>query len=193
MRQDDSILFLGKEGDSLCQKALDLCKNNFTRVTSYMSSSYNEEMPIKAKYWTGDYIISYLNRWILPESLISNALGGAVNFHPAPPEYPGCGCANFALYHQVGMYGATCHYMKPKVDSGGIIKVNRFVVNRHDNLETLLEKSYFFQFLLFEEILEHVLTNKKLPPPDPNEEWVGHARTQTLSIPSICVCRPIFT
>ena len=178
MKQDDSILFLGKEGDRLCQKALDLCKKNFTRVTSYMSSGYNQEMPIKAKYWTGDYNISYLNRWILPETLISNALGGAVNFHPAPPEYPGCGCANFALYDEVGIYGATCHYMKPKVDSGDIIKVNRFTVNRHDDLETLLEKSYFFQYLLFEEAIEHILTHKRLPPADPNEKWVGDPTTK---------------
>ncbi len=68
--------------------------------------------------------------------------------------------------------------MKPKVDSGDIIKVNRFTVNRHDDLETLLEKSYFFQYLLFEEAIEHILTHKRLPPADPNEKWVGDPTTK---------------
>jgi len=51
-------------------------------------------------------------------------------------------------------------------------------VNRHDDLETLLEKSYFFQYLLFEEAIEHILTHKRLPPADPNEKWVGDPTTK---------------
>ena len=54
--------------------------------------------PKEAKKWQGDYIISYLSRWIVPSYLLNNAKIASFNFHPASPEYPGIGCNNFALY-----------------------------------------------------------------------------------------------
>ncbi len=82
----------------------------------------------EARSWQGDYIISYLSRWVVPAELLERARRAAVNFHPASPDYPGIGCNNFALYENAAEYGVTCHHMAPRVDSGEIIAVRRFPV-----------------------------------------------------------------
>ena len=61
-KQDDSILFLGKQSDMYCDQALKLCERSFSRVTSCIGNPYGEPLPEKALEWEGDYIISYLGR-----------------------------------------------------------------------------------------------------------------------------------
>lgn len=48
---------------------------------------------------------------------------GAINFHPAPPEYPGRGGATYAIYNRDEWYGITAHLMEPEIDSGPILAV----------------------------------------------------------------------
>ena len=170
-RQDDTILFLGKQSDIYCDQALELCERSFSRVTSCIGNPYGEPLPEKALEWKGDYIISYLGRWILPEEVLSKASNGAINFHPAPPEYPGVGCVNFALYDEVGEYGVTCHHMAPEVDTGEIIEVKRFDVFEYDNVQSIIDKAYFFQKMLFQKVINYILYNKRLPPASTNENW----------------------
>jgi len=170
-----SILFLGKKGDRHCQKALDFCLQNFHQVDAYMAE-WGEKRPDIFNVWEGDLIISYLSRWIIPESLISRAQLAAINFHPAPPNYPGIGCINFALYDETSSYGATCHHMKPAVDTGGIITVNRISIQSSDTVDSLLQRTYDTMFTVFNEVLENVL--KGTPLPKSNEQWAGKARTR---------------
>ena len=80
--------------------------------------------------WKGDYILSCRNLFILLKELIENAKYAAINFHPAPPEYPGSGCINFALYDEVDEYVVTAHLVNEKIDNGRILQVRRFQVNK---------------------------------------------------------------
>lgn len=66
----------------------------------------------------------------------------AINFHPAPPEYPGSGCINFALYDDVTEYGVTAHIINEKVDNGQILEVRRFPVNSCDDLPSVLMRTH---------------------------------------------------
>ncbi len=66
------------------------------------------------------YIISFVSPWIIPENLLNSAQKAAINFHPGPPDYPGTGCYNFALYEGTKKYGVTAHHMEKKVDTGNI-------------------------------------------------------------------------
>src|SRR5512143_1330310 len=117
-----SLLFLGKADDKDCARALAFCQKSFPSV-SFCLGRWGDPLPPEIRAWKGDYIISYLSRWVVPAELLSRARKAAINFHPASPEYPGIGCNNFALYEDAKEYGATCHHMASTVDTGKIIAV----------------------------------------------------------------------
>lgn len=157
-----SLLFLGKADDTDCARAHGFCQNNFAHVT-FCLGKWGDPLPDEIRRWEGDYIISYLSRWVVPEELLSRAKKAAINFHPASPEYPGIGCNNFALYENAKEYGATCHHMATKVDSGKIIAVKRFPVYPEDDVAALLKRTYENQMELFFEIAQLMADGKELP------------------------------
>jgi methionyl-tRNA formyltransferase len=163
-----SVLFLGKKSDDYCNKALNFIQVNFTNVTYYLGK-WGEPLPEDIGWWDGEYIISYLSRWIIPEYLINKAKKAAINFHPASPAYPGIGCINFALYENASEYGVTCHYMLKKVDTGNIIAVKRFPIFPTDDVALLLGRTYDFQLTLFYEIIGKIIKGENLP--SSTEKW----------------------
>src|SRR5512141_50074 len=146
-----SLLLLGKADDPDCIRALEYCQQAFAPVTHCLGR-WGDPLPPAVQAWEGDYIISYLSRWVVPEALLQRAHKAAINFHPASPEYPGIGCNNFALYEGAAQYGVTCHHMAAKVDTGSIIAVKRFPVLPEDDVESLLKRTYEHQIVLFFEI-----------------------------------------
>ena len=171
-----TILFFGKKNYECVDKALRICKNNF-KVNSYLGDNgssipFDDEMP------DCDYIISFLSPWILPERVLIKAKCACLNFHPAPPEYPGTGCINFALYDGANVYGTTCHLMEHKVDSGKIVKVLRFPIFKTDTVESLLNRTYSYQIVLLYEIVDLILQDKKLPEEDEKWSAVSHTRKE---------------
>lgn len=162
MKADQSVLFLGKKDDPHTLRAVHFCEKNFSKVQVHLSG-WGERLPEEARDWEGDYIISYLSRWVVPDSLLSRARLAAINFHPASPEYPGIGCNNFALYENASSYGVTCHHMAPRVDTGDLIAVKRFPVFASDDVASLLHRTYDHQLVLFYEIVGKILLGEKLP------------------------------
>ena len=130
---------------------------------------WGDPLPDEIRQWEGDYLISYLSRWVVPEELLKHAKKAAINFHPASPEYPGIGCNNFALYENAGQYGVTCHHMAAKVDTGKIIAVRRFPVHPEDDVAALLTRTYENQIALFFEIAQLMADGKELPVS--SEKW----------------------
>jgi methionyl-tRNA formyltransferase len=157
-----TLLFLGKANDPDCARALEYCQNHFSEVTHCLGQ-WGDPLPESIRKWQGDYIISYLSRWVIPAELLKQAKIAAINFHPASPEYPGIGCNNFALYENAKEYGATCHYMADKVDTGKIIKVRRFPLHPEDGVEQILKQTYQNQMALFLEIAEILAEGRELP------------------------------
>ncbi|MBT1062883.1 hypothetical protein KJY73_04815 [Bowmanella sp. Y26] len=167
-RTELKVLFLGKANDTWTSKASKFIKQYTNDLEEYYGE-WGTPYPESLKNWSGDLVISYLSRWILPESLLKSAKLAAINFHPAPPEYPGIGCCNFALYNNAAVYGATCHLMEAEVDTGAIIRVKRFPILECDNVSTLLTKTYDIQLSLFYEVMGEVLTNNSISLT--NEKW----------------------
>jgi methionyl-tRNA formyltransferase len=157
-----SVLFLGKNKDEHVKKALRFCQRNFADVTALLGE-WGDPFPADIETWEGEYIISYLSRWVIPESLLKKARIAAINFHPASPDYPGIGCINFALYDEAKEYGVTCHHMASRVDTGAIIAARRFPVFSTDNVATLLSRTNDYQLVLFYEIAGLILQGKELP------------------------------
>jgi methionyl-tRNA formyltransferase len=167
-KSNRSILFLGKAEDPYCARALAFCREHFDHVTACLGV-WSDPLPEAAKAWQGDFIISYLSRWVVPEYLLKRARIACFNFHPASPEYPGIGCNNFALYEGAQEYGVTCHHMAPKVDTGAIIAVKRFAIHPEDGVAELLERTYEHQIALCLEILGLLAAGRDLPVSE--ESW----------------------
>jgi methionyl-tRNA formyltransferase len=81
-------------------------------------------------------LISFLSPWIVPADVLERSKD-AINFHPGSCDYPGTGCYNFALYEGAAQFGAVCHHMLPRVDTGEVIAETLFPVLPHDRVETL--------------------------------------------------------
>lgn len=167
-KSDASILFLGKAQDPYCARALTFCQEHFRNVTPCLGV-WGDPLPESARNWDGDYIISYLSRWVVPGFLLERARTASFNFHPASPEYPGIGCNNFALYENAAEYGVTCHHMAPKVDTGAIIAVRRFPIYPEDGVAELLERTYEHQIEMFFEIVGLIAHGETLPVS--SEKW----------------------
>lgn len=163
-----SLLFLGKAEDPDCARALEFCQRNFEPVVHCLGR-WGDPLPEPARTWEGDYIISYLSRWVVPAELLGRARKAAVNFHPASPDYPGIGCNNFALYENAAEYGVTCHHMAPRVDTGEIIAVRRFPIYPEDDIASLLKRTYEHQMALFLEIAPLMAEGRPLP--SAGEHW----------------------
>ncbi len=170
-----SVLFLGKAGDPDCARALEFCQQRFARA-AYCLGQWGDPLPKAARVWQGDYILSYLSRWVVPEEILQRARKAAINFHPASPDYPGIGCNNFALYEGGREYGVTCHHMASKVDTGRIIAVRRFPILAEDDVAALLKRTYENLITLFLEIAGQLAEGKELP--ESSEKWTRRPFTR---------------
>lgn len=170
-----SVLFVGKADDKLTARALARCRELFADVQDHLGR-WGDALPEAARTWEGDLIVSYLSRWVLPASLLQRVRIAALNFHPGPPEYPGYGCNNFALYEEATRYGVTCHHMAPKVDTGAIVAVERFGVEADDDVGGLLQRAYAAQAALFERIITGVAQGQPLPVS--HERWTRPPTTR---------------
>ena len=164
------MLFLGKEGDHHTDKALSFLIDNFSDVNVRLGGFGDGKVDYDFGGWEGEMIISYLSPWIVPEHLLSRARLWAINFHPAPPEYPGIGCYNFALYDNSPMYGVTCHHMAQQVDTGNIVAVKRFPVYQTDTVAKLISRTQDYQLSFFYDIMNMVICGAGLP--SSQERWL---------------------
>ena len=171
------ILLLCKEEKEIVNTAIKHLSNQLKDNLVVYKGQVGDSFPENLDQIDYDYLISFLSPWIVPERILNKARCGAINFHPAPPEYPGTGCFNFALYDNSATYGATCHHMEQAVDSGDVIAVKRFKVYNEDNVSTLIDKTYSYMLTLFYEIVDIILSGEELPLAK-EESWKGKARTR---------------
>lgn len=174
-------LFLGRHNCDFSKKACEHLAHLGFAVETVFSKSRGEPMPGEIASWSGDYIFCFRSYFVLAKSYIDRAAIAAINFHPAPVEYPGSGCLNWALYDESPTYGATAHLMNEKIDNGAIIECRRFPILPQDNVTTLLARTHHKTFDLIIDIttglalegkrfLDRKLSESK------NEKWRGAAR-----------------
>ena len=74
-----------------------------------------------------DLVVSYLYWRVIRKPLIENPRYGCINFHPAIlPDWKGCAGYNIAILKKLDKWGVSAHYVDETVDTGPIIRVNRF-------------------------------------------------------------------
>jgi methionyl-tRNA formyltransferase len=109
-----------------------------------------------------DVLVSFLSPWIIRQEDLDRA-GTAINFHPASVDYPGIGCYNFALYDEASEFGAVCHHMLAKVDTGAIVEERRFALLADDSVETLKLRTMETMVAMFRDLIALVARGEPLP------------------------------
>ncbi len=157
-----SLLMIGKKDDAHYAKAMQHARAVFGE-TEFRLARRGYAWPSKVDGWKGDYIISYLSPFIVPKALLQRARRAAINFHPGPPEYPGIGCTNFAIYNGEPEFGVTCHHMAAQVDTGPIVAVHRFPLAPSDSVLALTQRCYDAIGEMFIEISSLIAAGEPLP------------------------------
>ncbi len=156
------IVILTKKEKFGAQEAIEYIKEKFGEV-DVISGGKDDEFPIKLYDEHFDILISYISPWIVPKTVLGRTKQWNINFHPGPPEYPGIGCFNFALYESAKEFGVTAHLMESKVDTGRIIGVKRFPISSDETVLSLSLKTYTAQYSLFIDIVDFISCNNSLP------------------------------
>ena len=153
------ILLLAKKNKPYVDRVIKIMKNNFKSVyfVDVERPNFTFEKLFRLRF---DYIFSYINDKVIPQQILNNTKICNINFHPGPPSYPGYGCFNFALYDNVKTYGCTAHLMNQKVDTGKIIDVVDFKINKNETVLSLSEKTYYQMFFQFKNILFKIKNNQ---------------------------------
>ncbi len=120
-----------------------------------------------------DVVISFLSDKILRGKILELP---NINFHPAPPKYPGRGGASYAIFNGDKEYGATAHQMTDKVDAGPIYKVRYCNVVPTWDCKTLFEVAENHCYHLLRDFVEHY--SRKGMWQETSIEWNGKAKTR---------------
>lgn len=161
------LLFLAKEKPFVKDAAV-LIRSSVNDADIYFGM-LGDPFPAAALKKEYDYVISYISPWIVPKEVIVHTRVAAINLHPGPPEYPGIGCTNFAIYDGAKEFGITVHHMLEKVDSGSIIIVKRFPILLDDTVYSLTQRCYEYIFQAFKELLPYMVHSTPLP--QSAEQW----------------------
>lgn len=155
------ILFLTKH-KPFSEDAAELVKLHFDNP-DIIFGNISEPFPSDILNKKFDYVISYMSPWMVPEQVLSKTKVSAINFHPGPPEYPGIGCTNFAIYNEEREFGITVHHMDAKADSGDIILVERFPIFKNDTVYSLTQRCYAYIYVSFVNLFPLILHKKLMP------------------------------
>lgn len=115
----------------------------------------------------GRFVFNFLSDRILKGGVLARE---AVNFHPAPPEYPGRSTASYALFDGARDFGATAHRMTAAPDSGAILLVRRVPILPSDGCADLAARAERACLDLLRETVAYVARTGSLPAPC-GETW----------------------
>jgi methionyl-tRNA formyltransferase len=119
---------------------------------------------------TFDLGLSILYWKKLRDELLTVPSRGVINFHPAPlPAYKGTAGYNLAILEGRHTWGVTAHYMDENIDTGGIVKVQEFSIDKDvETAQSLEKKSQTVLYELFEKIVNAAISSETRLPTSPN-------------------------
>jgi len=155
------VLFFGRMKCRISLKIYEFLKKKFDTVTFIKSKrigeKLNENKSIFKKNY--DYIFCFRSFYKLSK-IIDRVKFYAINFHPSTPKYRGAGGVNYAIYKDK-LFGCTAHLMNNEIDNGKIIDCQYFKINKKDNVEKILNKTYSLQLKQVKRIINNLVINKK--------------------------------
>lgn len=154
------IIIIAKKNKPYVDKVITLTRKLFKNLVFFDAEKKIDMKSIL--HLNYDIIISYISDCVLSEKILKKTRLFNINFHPGPPDYPGYGCFNFALYNKAKYYGCTAHLMNKKVDTGKIIDVRNFKIKKNESVTTLSEKTYKHMYHQFKYVINNLAKNKKI-------------------------------
>lgn len=155
------LLFTKK--DDASRQAIEMARVMFGDRLTVISGKVGDAFPEDLGWMEIDAIISFLSPWIIPQWLLDKAKI-AINFHPGSRYYPGIGCYNFALYDGTPNYGAVCHQMDSKVDTGYVISERTFPVFASDSVESLKSRTMTVVLAMFSDVAGRIAAGMNFEP-----------------------------
>jgi methionyl-tRNA formyltransferase len=112
-----------------------------------------------------DLIVSFLFWKRIREPLISLPRIGCLNFHPAPlPDMRGVGGYNVAILEDLPEWGVSAHFVDEDIDTGDIVAVERFPIDRQRETALSLDVRSQERLLdLFRSVVDQLLAGEPLP------------------------------
>jgi methionyl-tRNA formyltransferase len=135
-----------------------------------------------------DVVISFLFWKRIREPLLSLARVGCLNFHPAPlPDLRGLGGYNVAILEGRPEWGVSCHFVDESFDTGDLVEVVRFPIDRRTETAFTLDLRSQERLLeLFQRVMAKVLAGEELP----REPQVGGRYVDRAEFEALRVVRP---
>ncbi|OYQ32853.1 hypothetical protein CHU95_19125 [Niveispirillum lacus] len=115
---------------------------------------------------------------IIPAWMLDLCSAGAINFHPATPDYPGSASNHLALYEGAQRFGVTAHITTAAVDAGPILAVRYFDIPPGIGHRSLDELTFPCLLSLVGELAPCFYGHRPFPP-RPSQSWRGPARRRS--------------
>ena len=144
------ILLCCRKNEKYSNLLIKLLKPN-SNLKVFFSKTYNEKLQKNFYKFNYDYILNFRSYLILDKNILKKSKI-TINFHPSLPKYRGVGCANYAIMNEDKYFGSTIHIVNEKIDSGKIINVKKFKIQKNSTLKDLLNKTHksmFYQAKFF--------------------------------------------
>ncbi|SDW24472.1 MupA/Atu3671 family FMN-dependent luciferase-like monooxygenase [Roseicitreum antarcticum] len=111
-----------------------------------------------------DWLFSIANLTLIPQTVLTQARRGAVNFHDGPlPRYAGLNAPVWALLNGEAQHGITWHVMEDGVDTGDILEQRRFDIDPQDTALTLNTKCYAAAMEGFTALVDQLASGTQSP------------------------------
>ena len=138
-----------------------------------------------------DLVISFLFWNRIREPLLSLGRSGCLNFHPAPlPDFRGLGGYNVAILEGLSEWGVSCHFVDERFDTGDLVEVDRFAIDRGSETAFSLDLRSQEQLLaLFRRVMARVLAGEALPR-EPQADLGPSRYVDRAELESLRVVRP---
>lgn len=173
-------LLLCSDNQKLADEAFKFARERFDVCGFWKFSRHDKQLPAEvqeiADQGNIDYLFNFLSPVILRRPLLSQIRRASINFHPAPPDYPGVGSASLALFEGAKAFGATAHIIVETVDSGPILRVSRFQIELGSGCAEVFDRSLHESLVLYKDYLEDLW--KGMSPQPNGEHWGRKAMTR---------------
>lgn len=153
-----TAVYLGWKGERVSSQLLGILGESFELLFSGEYGFGDAPDQEKLALLKPDFLFSF-GPVIVKRRLLEAVKSAAVNFHTAPPRWPGRGSCSFALYEGDREFGVTAHLMTETVDAGPILRVLTFPVRREDTCETLHRRALECIPVLARETIEDLKKN----------------------------------
>lgn len=138
--QKPTAIYLGWTDSSISKEVEDILRESF-ELKFVSSFKFGETTDQETLAKLAPQFLFTFGPLIVRQPLLTSPSIAAINFHTAPPKWPGRGSCSHALLSQDTEFGVTAHLLSEAIDAGPILRVLKFPITQDDDAESLHEKT----------------------------------------------------